>query len=139
MNSSGLRRVLELVQIEEYASGEIIFNKHDDPDFAFMVLFGQVYLYDRPDDVPSVSELSLVSRATKPSMKKVEAGGLIGHETFMAEQKCGGAYRTSTVAFNGESPSLVLRMNAEAYDLIVYQHYRYRQEQRTIFFHEHLP
>lgn len=129
--------MLELVQIEEYASGEIIFNKQDDPDFAFMVLFGQVYLYDRPD-VPLESELDLVSRATKPSMKKIEAGGLIGHETFMAEQKSG-TYRTSTVAFNGESPTLVLRMNAEAYDLIVYQHYRYRQEQRTIFFHEHLP
>jgi hypothetical protein len=32
--------------IEEYDNGEIIFNKGDDSDFAYMVLFGQVYLYD---------------------------------------------------------------------------------------------
>lgn len=68
--------MLELVLIEEYDNGEIIFNKHDDQHFAYMVLFGQVFLHDKPE-APTEAELSLENKATIPTMKKIEAGELI--------------------------------------------------------------
>ena len=33
----------------------------------------------------------------------------------------------------------MLQMNSEAFDLVVRQNTKYRQEQRIVFFHEHLP
>ena len=50
-------------------------------------------------------------------------------------------YKSSAIAFSpsDEDPVLALKMNAEAYELIVRQHSKYLQEQRTVFFHEHIP
>ncbi len=59
--------MLELVLIEEYENGEIIFNKRDDQHFAYMVVFGRVFLHNRPDS-PTEAELSLEDKATKPTM-----------------------------------------------------------------------
>ena len=50
-------------------------------------------------------------------MKKMEAGGIIGHESFAME--VAGVYKTSAIAFNREEPTMLLRMDLEAYDLIV--------------------
>ena len=50
-------------------------------------------------------------------MKKIEAGGIIGHESFATEIT--GFYKTSAIAFNREDPTMLLRMDSEAYDLIV--------------------
>ena len=50
-------------------------------------------------------------------MKKVEAGGIIGHESFAME--INGFYKTSAIAFKSEDPTMLLRMDSEAYDLII--------------------
>ena len=116
----GLRRVIELVQIQQFENGGIIFNKDTESEHAYLVLFGEVYLYENehPAAKPSLEQLDDASRATAPSMKKIDAGGIIGHEAFLTEQ-ANGAYRTSAVAYNRDDPTMVMRMDAEAFDLIV--------------------
>jgi hypothetical protein len=67
--------------------------------------------------IPTVFNLEQPSYATSRNMKKIEAGGIIGHESFATEIT--GFYKTSAIAFNREDPTMLLRMDSEAYDLIV--------------------
>jgi len=114
LNGQSLRRVVELVTIEAFENAKIIFKQADEPFFTYLLLFGQAYLFTTPDS-PTEQELDLVSKATAPKLKKFEAGSILGQEA-----STGLNYATSACAFNGEEgPTLVLKMNQEAFELVV--------------------
>ena len=72
-----MRRVLELIQLRRCESGQIIFNKGEQSENAYILLFGEAYLYDR-EEAPSTDELDLASRSNATNMKKIKVGGLLG-------------------------------------------------------------
>lgn len=72
-------------------------------------------------------------------MKKLQVGGVVGSEAFSGEASTICLQKSSSIAFNNENPTFLLQMNLEAFDLVVRQNIKYRQEQRIVFFHEHLP
>ena len=69
--------MLELIQLKRCESGQIIFNKGDESESAYLVLFGEVYLNDR-EEALSKDELDLASRSNVTNMKKIKVGGLLG-------------------------------------------------------------
>ena len=93
MSNQVLRRVLELIEIKNYQSGELIHRKGTEADIAHLVLYGEVFLFGSSDgkdameiEAPSKEELALASRSSSNTMKKLKVGGLVGHEFFAGDQ-----------------------------------------------------
>lgn len=59
INSQLLRRVIELVEIEHLAGGELIYRKGEANQTAYLVLFGQVILFE--GETPTHDELKRAS------------------------------------------------------------------------------
>ena len=79
--------MLELIQIKKFESGEIILNKGDQSEFAHLILYGEVYLFDSSQYAapPSKEDLAKISRANSTTMKKLQVGGVVGSEAFSSE------------------------------------------------------
>ena len=45
MSNQVLRRVLELIEVKKYQSGQIIHRKGTESDIAHLVLYGEVFLF----------------------------------------------------------------------------------------------
>ena len=72
--------MLALIEVKKVESGDIIFNKGDESEFAHLILYGEVFLFDSDKfDTPlSNEDLALASRSNSTAMKKVSIGGLVG-------------------------------------------------------------
>lgn len=88
MNNQVLRRVLELIEVRKYESGQVIATKGAESEHVHLVLHGEVFLFDPKsscEEIPSKEDLALASRSTTTTMKKLSVGGLVGQEAFAGE------------------------------------------------------
>ena len=89
MNNQVLRRVLELIEVRKYESGQVIATKGAESEHVHLVLHGEVFLFDPKsadsEETPSKEDLAMVSRSTTTTMKKLSLGGLVGQEAFSGD------------------------------------------------------